>query len=116
MVINNIPYILFYCLISTIIIECIGAFILGIRNKKDFINIILVNVLTNPVLVMTLICFNGKNMYIICLIILEFLAFLIEGLIYKKVLMHKKIKPFVLSLILNIMSYTIGYFIDLLIF
>ena len=116
MVINNIPYILLYCLSLTTIIECIGAFILGVRYKKDLINIVLVNILTNPVLVMLLICCNSKEMYVFLLIILEILAFLIEGIIYKKVLFYKKIKPFVLSLILNIMSYTIGYFIDLLVF
>jgi hypothetical protein len=106
------------CLLSTIIIECIIAFFLKVRTKKDFINIILVNILTNPLLVSTtltiryLIGFKAEK---IATIILEILAFIIEGLVYKKVLEYKKIKGITLSLILNISSYTIGILINQLI-
>ena len=39
------------CLVATILIECIVAILLRIRNKKDIINIILANILTNPLVV-----------------------------------------------------------------
>ena len=39
------------CLVSTIIIELIISLILGVRNRKDIVNIILVNAMTNPLVV-----------------------------------------------------------------
>ena len=53
MSLNNLPLILVRCLLLTIIIELVVALILSVRDKKDILNIILVNVLTNPVVVMT---------------------------------------------------------------
>ena len=51
MSINELPMIMIRCLLLTIIIEIIVGLILGIRNKKDIINIILVNIVTNPIVV-----------------------------------------------------------------
>jgi hypothetical protein len=101
----------------TIIIELIIALILGVRNKKDIINIILVNVITNPIVVMsqTLLYIKfGYNIEMIGIAILEVLVVLVEGLIYKKVLNYKKINPILLSLILNALSFLIGELINLL--
>ena len=98
----------------TILIEGIIAFILGYR-KKDLINIILVNILTNPIVVTISVYFNVKYGLFernTSLIVLEVLTLFIEGFIYYKVLKRRKINPFLLSLILNFSSYFIGIFIN----
>ena len=51
MLLMNLPKIMIICLTCTIIIECSIAFILRVKTKKDFLNILLVNVLTNPLVV-----------------------------------------------------------------
>ena len=88
MSLNSLPLLLIRCLLLTVIIELIIALILGVRNKKDIINIILVNVITNPIVVMsqTLLYIKfGYNIEMIGIAILEVLVVLVEGLIYKKV-------------------------------
>ena len=113
--VNNIPFILIKCLLLTIIIELIMALILGVRDKKDILNVILVNIITNPIVVMSqilLYLYFGYKIEIIGVAILEILVVPIEGLIYKKVLNYKKINPILLSLILNASSLIIGGFIN----
>ena len=51
MLIKDIPFIMFKCLFLTILIETIFSFFIGLRKKKDIINVILVNVITNPIVV-----------------------------------------------------------------
>lgn len=104
------------CLICTIIIECIFAFILKVRNKKDYLNIILVNVLTNPLLNAILIYINifiSLKARRIAVYPLEILVVIIEGFIYKKCTTFKK--PYLMSLLLNGFSYTLGLIINLII-
>ena len=115
MILNDIPFIMIRCLLLTILIELTLALILGIRDKKDIINVILVNVITNPVVVMSQILLYlrfGYKIEIIGVAILEILVVPVEGLIYKKVLKYNKINPILLSLILNASSLIIGGFIN----
>lgn len=117
MLINDLPLIMLRCLVLTIIIEVIVGLILKINNKKDIINIILVNFITNPIVVSIPVYINIKFGLLernICLIILELLTLFIEGFIYKKVFNYKKINPYLISLILNISSYLIGEIINYL--
>jgi hypothetical protein len=117
MILNNLPFLLIRCLLLTLIIELITAFILGIRDRKDIINVILVNVLTNPVVVLSQQFLHYKYntaVEIIGIIILELLAFLVEGLIYKRVLKYKELNPLILSLLLNATSFCIGELINIL--
>ena len=109
--INDIPEIMLRSLLFTIIIEILVALIIGIRNKKDIINILLVNLLTNPIVTSIPIVFNvyfGILSRNIVLYTLEILTFLIEGIIYFKTIKYRKINPFLISLILNLSSYFIG--------
>ncbi len=108
--INELPLIMLICLISTIVIELIMSLLLGIRNKKDILNVILVNIMTNPLVVSILMYITYNRLFntTISIIILEILVILTEGFTYKKVLTFDKINPYVLSLILNISSYFIG--------
>ena len=115
MIINDLPFIMLKCLVFTILIEIVVGLIIGIRNKRDFLYILLVNVFTNPLVtsIPTLIYISwGSTPYIISLILLELFAFVSEGFIYNKVLNYKKINPFIISLILNLSSYLIGLLIN----
>ena len=103
------------CLLLTIFIEVIVGILIGIRNKKDILNIVLVNILTNPLVVsipIYVLVKYGYNYQIISLVILEVLTVIIEGFIYFNVLIYKKINPFIISLILNLSSYLIGEIIN----
>ena len=109
--INDIPEIMLRSLLFTIIIEILVALIIGIKNKKDIINILLVNLLTNPIVTSIPIVFNvyfGILSRNIVLYTLEILTFLIEGIIYFKTIKYRKINPFLISLILNLSSFFIG--------
>ena len=115
MIINKLPFIMLKCLICTIIIEIVIALILKIKDKKDLINILLVNILTNPIVVsipVLILFIYGKKYSYITLYILEIITVITEGFIYKKVLKYKKINPYLISLILNLGSYLIGEIIN----
>ena len=116
--INELPLIMLICLSSTIVIELIMSLLLGIRNKKDILNVILVNIMTNPLVVSILMYITYNRLFntTISIIILETLVILTEGFVYKKVLTFDKINPYVLSLILNISSYFIGKLLNNIIY
>lgn len=116
--INEHPLIMLICLSSTIVIELIMSLLLGMRNKKDILNVILVNIMTNPLVVSILMYITYNRLFntTISIIILEILVILTEGFTYKKVLTFDKINPYVLSLILNISSYFIGELLNNIIY
>lgn len=119
MLLNDLPIIMLICLTLTIIIELIVAIILKIRDKKDLLNVILVNCMTNPIVVSFPIFFYiryGVTARKISVIILEIITVFSEGIIYKKYLNYKKINPLVLSFILNVSSYIIGEIISIILF
>lgn len=111
---NSIVKSMIICLVCTLIIELIVALVLSVRDKRDLLNIILVNILTNPLVVSISlyihVCY-GNYYYRISMVILEVLVFIVEGIIYKKVL-KREINPFLLSLILNASSYGLGLIIN----
>ena len=51
----KLPWIMARCLILTVLLECGAGFAIGARNKKDLLNILLVNVLTNPLVVISIV-------------------------------------------------------------
>lgn len=111
MMINEIPYYIARSLILTILIEVTVALIIGIRKRKDIINVILVNMITNPIvniIPITLNVYIGLYARNISLIVLEIFALFTEAFIYKEVLKYKKINWFLVSLILNAASFGIG--------
>lgn len=98
-------------LIITIIVETLLAFIINIRNKHDLINIILVNIITNPLVNSISLYFllnYGFKAKDISLAICELSTFLVEGFIYSKTLTNEKINPYLISFILNVSSYLLG--------
>lgn len=113
--IRDLPLIMVKCLLLTIVIEVILGIVCGVRKKKDLLNIVLVNVFTNPLVVSIPIYITIYVSYrarIPVLVFLELFALVSEGFIYKRVLDFKKINPYLLSLILNCGSYFIGELIN----
>ena len=116
--IRNLPLIMLYCLSCTVIIECGIAFISGIRKAKDLLFVLLVNIMTNPLLVVLTVIVNlffGRLWYYISLAVLEIGAVAAEGLVYKFTIKHK-LNPFLLSLILNSASFFLGLIINRIVF
>lgn len=110
----ELPYYMVKCLILTILIETVIAFILGYR-KKDLLNVILVNIVTNPIVTTIPVYFNIKYGVFernIALLVLEITTLFTEGFIYFKCLERRKINPFILSLLLNLASYGLGLIIN----
>lgn len=100
-----------FCLSITIVIECFVAFILKVKDLKDYINIITVNFMTNPLVVSIPVYFNiiyGVKYRNIAYYLLEIFAIISEGYVYKKYLKYNKINPFIFSFILNIISCLAG--------
>lgn len=114
----TIPQMMLICLALTLIIEVLFAFIIGMRKGKDYINVILVNVLTNPLVVSLSIAiqFFAYRYYYVGLFGLEILAVLVEGYIYKKYLHYNHLNPYIVSLMLNIASYGLGQLLNYLIY
>lgn len=98
----------------TIIIETLLAYLLKIREKEDLLNIVIINFITNVALnIFIIISSILFNKLIINIILLEILIIVVEGIFYKKKLSYKKINPFLISLILNTVSYLFSIIIKI---
>lgn len=114
MTLEQLPFIMLKALCLTIMIECAAGWILGVRGRHDQGIIVLVNLLTNPLVVSlgaAVLFFAGREYLMPATIAMEIMAVIAEGLIYKR---HLTVKtdPFVLSLICNMSSYLIGVIIN----
>ena len=110
----NIPVIMARSLIITILIELSIAVIIG-YERKDLINVMLVNIATNPLVVSIPILFNARFGLFernVVLLLLEIVTILFEGLIYSKFNRKVKINPYLVSFILNLSSYSLGLIIN----
>lgn len=101
--------IMIFSLGTTIVLELAYSVLAGIRDKITLELILLVNILTNPVVVLTyyLIRFHtGWNLGITKLI-LEVLAIVVEAICYRNC--NKKIEhPYRLAIGANVFSFVIG--------
>lgn len=90
----------------TLILELAVALLLGVRKKRDLLLVFLVNVLTNPVVVLvlnlTILATQATPPWYL-IFLLETGAVLTEGLVYRH-LEYRRIHPFLFSLILNAIS------------
>lgn len=96
-------------LVSTLVLEIGFFFIVGKRNKKDLLLVVLVNVLTNPVVVLLYwlaVLYTDWNKTIVK-IPLELFAILTEGYYYMKYGQSFK-RPFIFSLAANAFSLSIS--------
>ena len=109
--IKDLILLLIKTLSLTIIIELIVAIILGIKDKKDILNIILINCVTNPIInyLMLVVYYFIKNNIIIYMFIFVFesLVVICEYYYFKKYLIYNRNK-LLLSFILNISSFLFG--------
>ena len=118
MYITDLPIVIAKSLFFTIVIEIFIAMILRYR-QKDLLNVLLVNILTNPLVNSITVSINyylGLQYRQISLIILEIIAIFIEGMIYQKYLNNWKINWYLLSIILNISSFSLGLLINKMIY
>ena len=98
----------------TLIIEYIIIKLIFIK-KKVFVPVVLVNVLTNPLVVyvysiMSVYSFEYKD---IILIILELLVVIVEGFIYKYLLEINLKKAIIISFVSNTIAYLSGILISI---
>ena len=99
----------------TLVIEITVAILLKVRSIYDIIFLILINCITNPtvnviyglVIGYTDIEAGSLTGWVIVLI-LEFLVWLTEAVMIKKLLEYRRITPMLLSLILNAASFLMG--------
>lgn len=108
-----ILYTLGISLILTIIFELLFFMTLGIRDKKTMLLVCLVNVITNPPVVL---CFYLITSYTrldesYIKIILEFIAILTEEYYYKTYAANIKY-PYLIAISANIVSFSIGMLIN----
>jgi hypothetical protein len=100
-------------LVLTIVLEAGFFLLIGKRDKKDLLLLLLVNVLTNPVVVLSfwlVALYTDWNARIV-LILLELFAVLIEGYYYKKYGRSFRY-PYLFSLAANIVSFGTGVLIQ----
>lgn len=108
-------YSLIISLFLTIILELSSSLILGIKSKNDILVCILVNTFTNPLVVFIanlVIIYGNQTLYNIVITILEISVVFVEFKLYKDCLKEYKKSPFVLSLINNVFSYSMGFIVN----
>ncbi len=118
MSVHDIPLVMLYCLGVTVVIEGALAFLCGVRRPSEQLIVLLVNALTNPLLVSLgylILFWFGRTGYNIATAVMEASVVFVEGWIYKRFLTKQK-RPFLLSLFLNIGSLLIGFGLNKLIF
>jgi len=100
----------------TLALEAGFFLIAGKRDKKDLLLLILVNILTNPVVVLAywLAVLYTDYHAVIIIVPLEVFAVLVEGCFYRKYSRSFK-RPYLFSLAANVFSYGAGLLIQLVI-
>ena len=107
-----------FFLIGTLLIEVTLALALGVRGWDDIEKVILINILTNPVLVTILFLINRMRVDVKAIFFiqlgLEVVVVILEGMYYKRKLQKERMNPFLLSMALNSVSYGAGLALSLL--
>ena len=103
-------------LMLTVLLEVPVGYALGARKSKKVITMILANVITNPLVGYFRLCLIlfFSNMESAGILVLEFLAFISEGFMFSKFDTIDKRNPYLVSLILNLISFSIGEIIALI--
>jgi len=98
-----------FSLAATVVLESGVFFLMGKRNRKDFLLVIMVNVLTNPAVVLLYwltVLYTPVNT-VFATAVLELAAFAVEGYYYKKYGQEFR-HPYLFSLAANLFSFIIG--------
>ena len=103
-------------LVLTLVFEAGFFFLAGKRNKKDLVLLVLVNTLTNPLVVLCYwltILYTQFNAALV-LLFLEVFAVVTEGALYKKYGLEFK-RPFLFSLAANSFSFAVGMLLQMIV-
>ena len=96
----------------TLILESVFALIWGIKGRRDWLLLLLVNVVTNPIVVTLSYCISSRWPFVL---LLEACAVLAEWLAYRK--WGKTTHPaFLFSLCANCFSYFSGLLLNYFVF
>jgi hypothetical protein len=98
-------------LLLTILIEVFVALIFGYKCKKEILSVILLNLITQPVLNYFLLInsyFSLVSVTIQFILLLEIIVILVEWQLLVWTLQRKLKSLFVLSIVMNLASLTIG--------
>ena len=98
-------------LLLTILIEVLVALIFGYKRKKEILSVILVNLITQPLLNYFLLIdsyFSLDAVNIQFILLLEIMVILVEWQLLVWTLQRKLKSLFVLSIVMNLASLTIG--------
>ncbi len=101
----------FISLSLTIIIETIICILFKYRDKYSFLSVIIINVITNPALNFIILANTYYSFFVyntISILILEICVVIIEWLLLTFTLKYPSKKMFLLSLAMNIWSYSFG--------
>lgn len=113
---KGILLLVLFCLLVTIIVELLFALAIGVRGKDLWI-VVLGQIVTNPivVLVSNLAVYSvgptkiSADLFLVFAGVMEIAAIFVEGAMYKYFFTgYGRINPYVLSLILNLLSMVIG--------
>lgn len=94
-------------LLLTLLLECAFAFVTGARTPRRLLLVVLVNVLTNPIVVLLCTLFPSP----LLTAVMELAAVLTEGAIYRARADWLR-RPFLFSLVINAFSYLTGLLIN----
>lgn len=108
--------ILIFNLCIVFITELLAGFSLGIRTLREIITVILINVITNPSVVITslFLTFAFYEWRNLGLIFLEIAVVFSEGYMFRCFNIFCGKNPYLCSLILNVISFIVGELIQLL--
>ena len=109
-------YSLCISLILTNIVEVILAVIRKVRDEDSISMIIAINCMTNPVVVfLSNMCMKLNNNVITIAVVLalEIMVVIVEGLWFKKHLKKNKKDAYLLSMFLNVTSFSLGILFSL---
>lgn len=96
----------------TLILESVFGLIWGVKGRRDWLLLLLVNVVTNPIVVTLHYCVSSHLLFVI---VLEVCAVLAEWLAYRK--WGKTVRPaFLFSLCANCFSYFCGVLLNYFVF
>ncbi len=103
-------------LVSTVLLELLLCVLMGYRARRTVLLVVLVNILTNPPVVLCYYLLSVVRGFpeVPVIIVLEFAAVLAEWLCYKFRAGEIK-RPFLFSLGLNCFSYFTGLLIQLIV-
>jgi hypothetical protein len=108
---------LLLALLGTELIELSVAWLLGVRQKRDLMNLGLINIITNLpfnfllFLIVTLVNVSIFQYWLIVLFF-EVIVAIIEAGLFKQFILFNKIKPLRLAIILNATSFMVGVIIE----